>query len=246
MRYFLEISYDGNDFHGWQVQKNAHSLQQEMNTALSKLLPEDIRCMGCGRTDTAVHAKQFFLHFDTEKKDVSQLVYRLNKMLPKSIAAHRLIEVAPNAHTRFDAREREYVYYIHFTKNPFLAQQSFHYFLDPLDIKLMQQAADLLINYKSFESLCRKDPDANNYLCDVRYARWEILENGQWRFTIRANRFLRSMVRKIVGSLIMIGRGKMDIATFDKTIKARQPFKYIMPVQGYGLYLSRVTYPYID
>ncbi len=232
-------------FHGWQLQPNVNTVQLQVNTALGKLFGEQIRSTGCGRTDTGVHASEFFLHFNATSEPREQLVFKLNKMLPQGIAVHRLINVDEKAHTRYDATERTYQYYIHFKKDPFLADTSYSYQFPKPDFLLVQKAAAVLIGNKSFESLCRINHDAKTTICDVRRSEWEELANGQWRFTIVADRFLRSMVRMCVGACLTVGQGKLSLEELERTIQQEQRFSYLQAVPGHGLYLSKVEYPYL-
>ena len=245
-RYFLEIAYNGTPYHGWQVQPNVLSVQQRMNEALSLQCGQEVYCIGCGRTDTGVHARQYFLHFDLESERPPNLVFRLNRYLEGDIAVKRLLPVAPKAHARYDATARTYQYHIHQQEDPFLQKQS--YFLyNKLDFELMRQAAGLLLNYIDFKPLSKHNPDNKTTLCNITEARWEIDETRQQLlFVITGNRFLWNMVRMTVGALLMIGRGKLSIAEFETTMQLGDSFKYLQPVPAHGLYLQQVKYPYIN
>lgn len=245
MRYFLQIAYKGSHYHGWQVQPNAHSVQAEMDNALSALFSERIHVTGCGRTDAGVHASDFYLHFDAPKEPHRQLVYKLNKMLPPDIAVYRLLPVEEKAHSRFDATEREYQYYLHFQKDPFLTGLSFYYPYPRPDIALMNEAAELLLNYEDFAPFCKAGHGAKTTLCDVRHARWEELDNNRWRFTIRADRFLRGMVRLVVGACLQAGRKKISVDDVKQVMEESGKFRYLHSVAANGLFLSAVKYPYL-
>ena len=211
------MAYNGTHYHGWQYQPNASSVQETMNKAVSTLLNTEINLMGAGRTDTGVHAKEMYAHFDFESFfDIPGLIHKLNSYLPKDIAVHEIIPVADEAHTRFDARKRSYEYHINIFKDPFLQEQSW-YFHQPLDIDLMNEAAELLLNYTDFQCFSKVNTDVNTFDCTIFEAKWK-QENGKLIFTISANRFLRNMVRAIVGTLIIIGLHKISLADFNAFI----------------------------
>ena len=201
MRYFLELSYKGTHYSGWQVQPNAPSVQATIEAALSTLLNTNTEIIGCGRTDAGVHATQYFAHFDAEKALPNEFAYRLNRILPPDIAIHRLIDtLPPDAHARFGATYRAYHYHIHLQKNPFLADQSYYFSMLPLDVAKMQQAAKLLLNYTDFRAFCKADSDAKHYLCHLFESQITLDEQQQTLlYRVAANRFLRGMVRLIVG-----------------------------------------------
>lgn len=246
-RYFLEISYNGTAYCGWQVQPNGVSVQGTVNQALSTILNEPIHCVGCGRTDAGVHASQFFLHFNANNELPKLFDLRMNRFLPKDIAVHRVItELPEKAHTRFDATYRAYDYYIHFFKNPFKDELSWHYNWLPLNFEAMRQAADLLLQYEDFEMFCKTGGSNKTTLCTIFKTELVLDEDGKGlRFHIAANRFLRGMVRRIVGILMAVGKEKISIealkAVMDK--EAKFPFHPSAPPQG--LYLSEVKYDYI-
>ena len=204
MRYFLEFSYAGTNYHGWQRQPNAVSVQEVLEHALSTLLKETISLLASGRTDTGVHARQMFAHFDGKlsKETFQQLVYQLNQFLPQDIEVHSLREVKAEAHARFDALSRSYEYHIALGKTPF--GNSMHYRINQdLDLEAMNEAAAILLEYEDFECFSKSRTDVKTFLCDISYAQWSKTKNG-YIFTITANRFLRNMVRAIVGTLIEI------------------------------------------
>ena len=215
-RYFIEISYNGKNYHGWQVQPDAISVQEVLNDCLTKLLREEIHVVGAGRTDTGVHAKQLFAHFDLVKKvkDVSQFLSRLNSFLPKDIAAKSLFEVGEKAHARFDATARTYEYYVVQEKNPF--QEDLAYLIhNPISIDVMNQVAKRLFDFKDFTSFSKSDTQTKTNNCKIMQAYWEERED-LLVFTIQADRFLRNMVRAIVGTLLEVGLGKMTEEEFVK------------------------------
>lgn len=244
MRYFLEIAYDGTNFHGWQIQPNGRSVQEEINQFLSILTREKIMVVGCGRTDTGVHASQFYLHFNCDFDLQQQYLLRLNHMLPLDIAIKRIIPVHEKAHTRFDATERTYQYRMHFQKNPFIKKYSLYKFGGKPNFELMQQAAQLMLQYEDFWPLCRQSHDAKTTLCKIITSFWRI-ENDEYIYTITANRFLRNMIRLTVGAMLQIGYGKMTIETFKQHLETNQRFEILKPAQPNGLCLTGVKYAYV-
>ncbi len=243
MRYFIYLKYDGSAYFGWQRQPSCPTVQQALEKALSTLLRESISTTGAGRTDSGVHASYYVAHFDvaTPIEDTKFISYKLNLILPKDISISRLEEVAADAHARFDAVEREYQYFIETAKNPFSTRLSWLYYVE-LDIDKMNQAADRLLCHSDFTSFAKLNSDNKTNICDVRYARWERLESGQLRFTIRADRFLRNMVRAIVGTLVDVGRGKYSVEDFEDIISSRDLSRCSSGAQAQGLFLSDVKY----
>ncbi len=244
MRYFIKLAYNGTQYHGWQYQPNASSVQETMNKAVSTLLNTKINLMGAGRTDTGVHAKEMYAHFDFEASfDITSLVHKLNSYLPKDIAVYDIIPVHDEAHTRFDATKRTYEYHINTFKDPFSQEQSW-YFHQRLDVDLMNEAAELLFNYTDFQCFSKVNTDVNTFDCTIFEASWQ-QENGKLIFTISANRFLRNMVRAIVGTLINIGLHKITLADFNAIIKSKNRDKAGFSVPAHGLYLTEIEYDYI-
>jgi tRNA pseudouridine38-40 synthase len=242
LRYFLDISYKGTNYHGWQIQKNAHTLQAEIENALSKLLGAQTPIMGSGRTDAGVHAKQQIAHFDTlESIDAEELIFRLNRFFSPDLAINSIVEVLPEAHARFNANERAYQYFIHQHKDPF-KQHASYYFPKVLNIEEMNRAAALLIGTHDFESFSKVKTEVNNFLCTVKEAHWQV-ENDSIVFHVTANRFLRGMVRALVGTLIEVGLGKLSIEDFVKIIELKDRNVAGMAVPAHGLYLSSIKYP---
>ena len=246
MRYFIHLAYHGTAYHGWQIQPNAASVQETLNKAFSVLLQSEMNLMGAGRTDTGVHAREMYAHFDTDTTfDIPTLVHKLNSFLPKNIVIYDIIPVHDDAHTRFDATKRTYEYHIHQFKNPFLDELSW-YFHQTLDINLMNQAAQILQNYTDFECFSKVNTDVNTFDCTIFEAHWKRGENDQLVFTISANRFLRNMVRSIVGTLINIGFHKITIEDFVQIIESKSRDKAGFSVPAHGLYLTQITYDYIS
>tara|TARA_R110001592_G_scaffold31788_1_gene111715 strand:- start:2887 stop:3633 length:747 start_codon:yes stop_codon:yes gene_type:complete len=242
VRYFLDISYNGTSYYGWQIQKSGPTVQAEIEHALSKLLGEKVGIMGSGRTDAGVHAKQQIAHFDTEKTvDLVWLKFRLNSFLSPNVAVNDVVEVNSEAHTRFDAIERSYEYYIHQQKSPFVQELSY-YFPKPLNIDLMNEAASKLLGTQDFESFSRIKTEVNNFICNITKAHWK-MENDSLVFHVTANRFLRGMVRALVGTLLEVGLGKLTVEDFIKIIERKDRTAAGRAVPPKGLFLSKVTYP---
>ena len=246
-RYFLEIKYDGSFYAGWQIQPNALTVQEVIQNALKKILKQDINVVGCGRTDAGVHASQFFLHFDVEViPDARHFLYKLNALLEKSIAAIKLIPVAPDAHTRFDAASRTYHYYVHFYKNPFLVHTSYRYNQSKSpDFEKLQEAASLLLEYHDFFPFCKSKSEVEHYKCDLSVSEWKIDESGQWIYEVTANRFLRGMVRLIVGMCLNVSIGKISIEEVKYALDNQELIRHAWSVPSEGLFLSQIKYPYL-
>lgn len=243
-RYFLEIAYKGTQYHGWQVQPGARTVQEDVENALSVLLRNTVRCVGCGRTDTGVHASQFFLHFDSEEiADKSKLVYQLDGILHHDIVAKNLYEVNDDAHARFDAEKRTYRYYIHPHRDPFIRELSLFLPNFP-DIDRMNEAAAMLIGEKDFGAFAKIHSDVKHHVCHVHEAGWQ-RKDEQWYFEISANRFLRNMVRAVVGTLFMVGEQKLSLSDFERVIESRKRSKAGKSVPAHALFLYSVKYPYL-
>lgn len=246
-RFFLEIAYDGTAYHGWQVQDNAVSVQQKLNEALGRMLGGTVETIGAGRTDTGVHAKQLFVHLDIpldRTRDESRFLHSLNSLLPPDIAVRRIFAVANDAHARFDATERAYEYHLHFKKDPFLVFRSCQLRERP-DIALMNRAASFLIGTQDFSCFSKSHTQVFTNICTVKEAYWGETENGLV-FHIRANRFLRNMVRAIVGTLLDIGLKKKTPEAILEIISSKDRSHAGTSVPAHGLYLTKVIYPYID
>ncbi|WP_298543274.1 tRNA pseudouridine(38-40) synthase TruA [uncultured Aquimarina sp.] len=242
MRYFLELSYNGTPYHGWQRQPNAISVQEVLEDSLSLLLRRKIEVMGAGRTDTGVHARQIMVHFDSEVVlDTVHFKYKLNSLLPKEIAVQMVSLVKEDAHARFDAVSRSYEYIIALSKDPFRINSAY-YLKKELDIDLMNEAAKLLLNYTNFKCFSKSKTDVKTYNCNITDAVWE--KTGDVLvFKISANRFLRNMVRAIVGTLIEIGEHKLDLNDLKRIIKSENRSEAGYSVPAHGLYLTEVQYP---
>jgi tRNA pseudouridine38-40 synthase len=243
MRYFITFSYQGSSYHGWQRQPDASSVQQTLEEALKLFLKEDVSLVGAGRTDTGVHAKVMVAHFDTQQSfEIEELIYRLNAYLDESIAILSIVEVKADAHARFDATSRSYEYWVVQQKNPFLAQAAY-YITHPLDVNRMNEAAALMLEHKDFECFSKSNTDVHTYLCDVTRAEW-VFEGERLVFHVSANRFLRNMVRAIVGTLLEVGKGKMSIDEFKAVLDSKDRRNAGPSVPAKGLYLTTIQYPY--
>ena len=242
MRYFITFSYDGTAYHGWQIQPHSVTVQEELQKALSTLMRKPMEVVGAGRTDTGVHAHKMIAHFDhDEEVDCSQLVYKLNKLLPRDIAVQHVEPVADDMHARFSAKSRTYHYYVHLDKNPFLRSYSWQVYGNP-DFELMNRAARVLMEYKDFTSFSKVNTDTKTNDCTITEARWDRVGEDQWRFTVTANRFLRNMVRAIVGTLMEVGRGRMTIEQLRSVIEAKDRCRAGDSVPGNALFLVEVLY----
>ncbi|TBN00439.1 tRNA pseudouridine(38-40) synthase TruA [Hyunsoonleella flava] len=242
MRYFIELSYNGTAYHGWQIQPKAITVQEVLEDALSTVLNEKIAVVGAGRTDAGVHAKQMFAHFDTEATFTeTDLVYKLNSFLPFNIAVAAIFKVQPEAHARFDAIRRSYLYRVGFKKNVF-AHRNAYLLKQPLDMEAMNAAAKILFEYKDFQCFSKTHTDVKTYYCDIMKAKW-FLRDDELHFTITADRFLRNMVRAIVGTMINIGLGKISLDDFRAIIASKDRSEAGYSVPAHGLYLTEVAYP---
>ncbi len=245
MRYFIQFSYKGTNYHGWQIQPNAVTIQEKLNRAVTTILSQNIELVGAGRTDTGVHASQMFAHFDTDKTfGISTTIFKLNSFLPKDIAVQKIIAVHPDAHARFDATERTYHYFLHQQKDPFLDEKSY-YFNQELDVEEMNKAAKLLLGFTDFQCFSKVHTDVNTFNCKIISAFWS-QNNHQLQFTITADRFLRNMVRAIVGTLISVGLHKISIEDFIKIIENKDRSQAGFSVPAQGLFLTEIKYPYIN
>ena len=249
MRYFIEFSYNGSEFHGWQRQNNALTVQQILEESLSLIQGELLTVVGAGRTDSGVHARLMVAHFDVNELSYKKInfIFKLNQLLPKSIVILDLRSVKLKAHSRFDAISRTYFYYISLIKNPF--DYPLHYFYNgKLDWKLMNQASEILTNHKDFKCFSKSNTDVKTFLCDIDKAIWNLNDNGAV-FEITANRFLRNMVRAIVGTLIEIGNGKKNINQLEKILASKKRANAGYSAPANGLFLTKIIYPnsiYLD
>lgn len=244
-RYFLELSFKGTKFSGWQIQDNANSVQAEINKALTVLCGTPVECAGCGRTDTGVHALQFFAHFDSpEIKDTRQFLFQLNAILPIDIVIHQLHLVNDDAHVRYDATARTYQYFIHQQKNPFINEYSWYRSYD-FDLEKMNEACKILFTHNDFSCFSKSNNQQKTNLCIIEKAFW-VKQNDLVVFTITANRFLRGMVRAIVGTMLQVGTGKMTIEEFNEVLKQGDRKEAGASVPAHGLFLTKISYPYLQ
>ncbi|HEY3430849.1 MAG TPA: tRNA pseudouridine(38-40) synthase TruA [Cyclobacteriaceae bacterium] len=241
-RFLFEISYNGKNYSGWQSQHNATGIQEVVEEALSKLLREEIKITGSGRTDTGVHCEQQFFHADIEKSfEKENLIFRLNTFLPKDIVIQSIQKIKPEASARYDATERTYQYRIIKNKNPFADGLAWHHF-KPVNTKTMNKAAALLLGEHDFECFSKVKTDVNHFFCTIKKASW-VEKDGALEFTITANRFLRGMVRAVVGTLLDVGTGKISMTEFQAIIKSKDRKKAGANVPAHALYLTKVKYP---
>ena len=240
MRYFIDISYIGKNFHGWQIQENAKTIQSNVDVAISKLFKKDIQTVGSGRTDTGVHALSQVAHFDYGKEINNDFIYRVNSILPNDISINSIRVVRDNVSARFDAISREYIYKIHTFKSPFLNHLSFYY-KTTIDLDLINDACSRLMDHSDFQSFSKVKTEVNNYNCKIKRAHIKKI-NNTYLFTISSNRFLRGMVRAILGTLLHINENKISLSMFDKIILGRDRKLAGPSVPAHGLYLSKVTY----
>ncbi len=243
MRYFIKFSYSGKNYFGYQIQPREISVQEVLEKALSTILRENMKTTGAGRTDTGVHAKQFFAHFDTEKPIDEKLIYQLNSFLPADISIHRIFSVKPDLHARFDAKFRTYEYYISLEKNPFTQESAWQLWRRNLDAERMNEACKILFEYEDFTSFSKLHTGSKTNNCRIYKAEWE--QNGtELKFTISADRFLRNMVRAIVGTMIEIGNGKLEPKALRQIIEDKNRNSAGTSAPAHGLFLVEVGYDF--
>jgi tRNA pseudouridine38-40 synthase len=250
-RYFIELAYDGTNYHGWQLQPNAIGVQEVLNKALTTILREPIETLGCGRTDTGVHAKEFFAHFTPQPPEggvfdklvLSNMVRSLNSILPRDIAIKKIIQVHEDAHARFDATLRSYEYHIHFNKDPFKNGSSW-LLRDEPDLGLMNSAAKIIMEYTDFSCFSKSNTQVKTNNCKISRAEW-VKTDGGIVFHISADRFLRNMVRAIVGTLIMVGKKEILPEAVCDIIESKNRSNAGASVPACGLYLTKVKYPFL-
>jgi len=244
LRYFIEFAYKGTNYHGWQYQPNASSVQETLNNALTVLLNSEIESTGAGRTDAGVHARQMYAHFDHDSElDIPVIIHKLNSFLPKDIAVFNVIPVQSDAHARFDAMKRTYEYHIHCFKDAFEDDSSWQH-LQELDIDLMNQASKQLLAHTDFQCFSKVNTDVNTFNCRIFEAEWK-KHNNRLVFTITADRFLRNMVRAIVGTLVNVSLHKITLEEFNTILESKDRNKAGASVPAHGLYLTRIEYDYI-
>ncbi|NTD99804.1 tRNA pseudouridine synthase A [Agrobacterium tumefaciens] len=247
MRYFFHIAYQGQYFSGWQKQPGVKSVQEVIEQTLSKIFKTTIPIFGCGRTDAHVHASQFFFHADFEKEIEFDLLFILNKALPYNIAVFDIIKMEGKPHARFDAVQRKYDYFLHTYKDPFLSTQSSLYQEANLDLHKMKAAVNLLTKYNDYRAFCTHPNKYDHTKCNVMEAGLFVNAKGdRFRFNIASNRFLGKMIRIIMGQLIKVGKGELSVDAFESHFIDLQIGNVIAPAHPTGLYLSKVTYPYLN
>lgn len=241
-RYFITLQFDGTNYHGWQIQPNGNTVEETIERALSTLMGESVDIVGAGRTDAGVHAGKMVAHFDAEQAvDCEQLVYKLNRMLPKDIAIQSVEAVDDDMHARFSAKSRTYHYYIHTKKDAFLRNYSC-LITFPLDFDKMNEAAEVLKEYKDFGAFCKSHTDVKTTLCEIYEAVFTQLNPHSYKFTITANRFLRNMVRAVVGTLVDVGRGRLTIDEFRKVIEGKSRCDAGESMPANALFLDDIVY----
>ena len=242
MRYFIEISYQGTNYHGWQSQPNACTVQEIIENCLSKITNNSIKLLAAGRTDSGVHANQMFAHFNINEKinDKNSFIHKTNSFLPSDIAVKNVLQVEDDSHARFDALSREYEYHISLNKNPFEIDKSYLY-KNPLDLNKMNKCCDILFQYTDFKSFSKSKTDVKTYDCQIFKAKW-LLNGDSLIFKIKADRFLRNMVRAIVGTLIEVGLGKINQKDFKVIIEKKDRQLAGFSVPAHGLYLKKIEY----
>ena len=243
LRYFIELAYKGTNYHGWQVQPNAISIQELLNMALSTIFRRQIDVVGAGRTDTGVHAEQLYAHVDlTEDFVIEELIYKLNSLIPNDILIKNIIKTTASAHARFDAISRSYEYRIFLGRNPFLIDTTRQLYTKKLNVVKMNEAAEILLTYTNFKSFSKTKTNVKTYNCDVSRALW-IQSNKMLTFHITADRFLRNMVRAIVGTIVDVGAEKISIEKFKQIIESQDRCNAGTSAPAKGLFLTQVTYP---
>ncbi|MCO5240997.1 MAG: tRNA pseudouridine(38-40) synthase TruA [Chitinophagaceae bacterium] len=240
-RYFLEVAYKGSGYAGFQVQENANTIQGEVERAMQILLKHPVPLTGSSRTDTGVNALQNFFHFDFDRPVLQRHIYNLNALLPPAIVIKQIIPVHPDAHCRFDAISREYSYHVYQDKNPFLYDRAY-YFPYTIDPDMLQQAATAILSYSDFTSFSKRNTQVKSFICHIMESRWRA-EQHQLIYEVKANRFLRGMVRGLTGTMLQVGQGKMSIKEFHAVICGKDCTKTNFAVPGYGLFLEKVNYP---
>ena len=246
-RYFIYLAYNGANYHGWQIQPNAVSVQQTIEDALSTILRKEISITGAGRTDTGVNASMMTAHFDLDEpiSDCEQLVYKIERLLPRDIAIYKIMPVKEEMHARFSAISRTYKYYVTTRKDPFMGifKNKVH---GEIDVEKMNEAAKILFDYIDFTSFSKLHTDAKTNNCKIMYAHWDKDANGDLVFTIKADRFLRNMVRAIVGTMLLIGRGKFSVEDFRRIIEQKDRCKAGDSAKAEALFLTDIEYPKLD
>ena len=246
-RYFIHLAYNGANYNGWQTQPGLPTVQQTLEKALTTLLRQPIAVVGCGRTDTGVHASDFYAHYDlndpNDPKDLKDLVFKLNNFLPPDIVIYDIFPVADNAHARFDATARTYQYHVSDRRLPFRQGQYCRIYYKP-DIEKMNEGARMLLEYEDFTSFAKLHTQVKTNICHLSEAHWDEVDD-EWIFTIRSNRFLRNMVRSVTGTLLDVGRGKLTLDGLREIIERKDRCAAGVSMPACGLFLTKVEYPYL-
>ncbi len=245
-RYFIKLSFDGSKFHGWQIQQNANSIQAELTKALIVLMKTEVEITGCGRTDTGVHARIFYAHFDSANiEDIDSLVHRLNAILPFEIAVQEIFQVANDTHARFTATARTYEYHVIRNKDPFLIGKAWYNINFP-ELEKLNKFVGILLEYEDFTSFSKLNTQTFTNNCKIFSAQWTEQYKGHLVFTIRADRFLRNMVRAIVGTLLMAAEKDLDETQFRRILDSKNRSEAGFSVPAHGLYLTKIEYPFLN
>jgi len=245
-RFFLEISYNGANYNGWQIQDSEPTVQAALNEALSTIYNSIVETTGASRTDTGVHAIMNYAHFDTDAEMPENFLHRINLLLPPDIALNNITQVEDEAHTRFDAIERSYEYRIIFKKDPFRSGFAYHYRFAEPNIELLNKSAEILKSNKDFSSFCKSHVQVKTMICELTQAEWTLKDNGLIVFNVSGNRFLRGMVRGLVGTMLLIGRGKIGIEDLPRIIESKDNTQADFSAPPEGLFLTNIKYPYIE
>ncbi len=246
MRFFFHIAYCGTNYHGWQRQPDVPTVQETIETTLTELLKTAITAVGCGRTDAGVHASQYFFHIDS-KDEIDTDPFQLNKLLPDDISVYDIIPVDDNNHAQQDAVERVYEYLLHTQKDPFISEQSALYLDEQIDLDKMREASYILLNYTDYRAFCVTPDRQDSTIVNINYAEWKSSEQGDHlHFTISADRFLRGMVRVIVGQLLEVGMGRLSVEQFEEHLSSKTAPKLLNQAWPQGLYLAQVRYPFFE
>ena len=246
-RYFIKLAYKGTNYAGWQSQPNANTIQAELESALSKILSKPTAIVGCGRTDAGVHASNYFAHFDMvgERYPLGDLAYKINSIIPSDISIGRIAKVHNEAHARFDANSRSYIYKLSLTKNPFAIELKYKFDqADTVDFELLSKSVAFLVGKNDCFTFCKTQTDVNNYICEVFRSEWQLVDENEYHYHISANRFLRGMVRLIVGMSLNIAMGRIELDQVKSAFKNKERLIKAWSVPAQGLYLSDVQYPF--
>ena len=240
-RYFMELAYMGTVYSGFQLQANANTIQSELQRVLGTFYRESFELTGSSRTDAGVHARQNFFHFDSEREILPEVVYNLNAMLPADIVIRGIYPVPEGSHSRFDAVAREYAYYIYTYKNPFMTDRGWLYPF-PINGTQLQQAASLLMEYTDFTSFSKRNTQVKSFICQLERSEW-VREGDRLVYRVKANRFLRGMIRGLVGTMVRVGRGQLELGELREIIEAKDCTRADFATPAKGLFLEKVCYP---